>query len=87
MRGVRMKTHYPTPQDIGLSIPPDLIPSRYCAGFHHALKGGQINQAEHLRRSFRAGFRAAKLYLRSYRRQHGVIEFPARWHFRNTAIR
>jgi len=80
-----MNTHYPTPRDIGLSVPPNLIPSRYCEGFEHALKGGQLRRAEHLRRSFRFGFRAAKLYLRFYRRQHGIIEFPVRWRFRLTS--
>ena len=79
-----MNIHYPKPQDVGLSIPPDLVPSRYCDGFEHALKGGQLRRADHLRRSFRAGFRAAKLYLRFYRRQHGIIDFPVRWRFRLT---
>ena len=80
-----MSPYYPTPHDIGLSIPPDLIPSRYCDGFAYALKGGQLRRAEHLRRSFRSGFRAAKLFLRFYRRQQGIIEFPVRWRFRLTS--
>jgi hypothetical protein len=80
-----MGMHYPTPQEIGIRIPADLLPDRFCAGFQHALSGGQIDRAEHLRRSFRAGYRAAKLYLRAYRRQRGILEFPARWRFRSKA--
>jgi len=49
---------------------------RFCLGFHHALTGGQINQVEHLRLSFREGYRAGKLYLKDLRRSRGVIPFP-----------
>lgn len=69
---------YPTPREIGVAIPPHLVPERFCAGFEHALKGGQLDRVEYFRRSFRLGFREAKLYLRELRRRRGVIELPRR---------
>lgn len=69
---------YPTPREIGVIIPPHLRPERFCAGFEHGLRGGQLDQVEYFRRSFRLGFREAKLYLRALRRRRGVIELPRR---------
>ena len=69
-------SYIPTPADIGLRIPGHLKADRFCSGFHHALTGGQINQVEQLRLSFREGFRAGKLYLKEIRRGKGIIEFP-----------
>lgn len=77
-----MAHRYPTPGEIGLKIPLHLVADRFSAGFDHALKGGQLDQVEYFRRSFRLGFRAAKLYLREVRRQQGVLEFPVRYRFR-----
>lgn len=73
-----MKTTYPTPKDIWLKVPPTLRENRFNAGFEHALKGGQLTKIEYFRRSFRLGYRAAKLYLREVRRSRGVLEFPMR---------
>lgn len=73
-----MSVHYPTPEEVGLRIAPHLRGERYRAGFRHALRGGQITRSEHLRLSFREGFRAAKLYLREYRRAQGIVAFPFR---------
>lgn len=70
--------NYPDPQDIGIRIPRNLIQERFRSGFRHALKGGQLTRVEHLRLSFRAGFRAGKLYLRDLGRAHGVLMFPFR---------
>ena len=67
---------YPEPQDIGLQIPRCLVRDRFQSGFHHALKGGQLTRREHLRLSFREGFRAGKLYLRELRRAQGILTFP-----------
>ncbi len=73
------QTHaYPTPRDIGLKIPPDIRENRFNAGFEHALKGGHLTEVEYFRRSFRLGFRAAKLYLREVRRRRGILDFPMR---------
>jgi hypothetical protein len=69
-------TYIPTPDDIGLRIPPHLMKDRFRSGFHHALTGGQINKAEQLRLSFREGYRAGKLYLKELRRSSGIVEFP-----------
>ena len=73
---------YPTPRDIGLKIPPSLRETRFNAGFEHALKGGHLTEVEYFRRSFRLGFRAAKLYLRQVRRNRGIPDFPMRARFR-----
>ncbi len=73
---------YPNPQDVGIKIPPNLQQERYCAGFRHGLKGGQLNRVEYMKQSFREGFRASKLYLRELRRSRGILDFPARWRFR-----
>lgn len=69
---------YPTPEDIGIRIPRRLIEARYRHGFRHALEGGQIAAVEHLRLSFREGFRAGKCYARELRRARGVVDFPLR---------
>lgn len=77
-----MPHHYPTPGEIGLKVPPYLVTDRFTAGFDHGLKGGQLDHVQYFRRSFRLGFRAAKLYLRDVRRQQGVLQFPARYRVR-----
>jgi hypothetical protein len=68
--------------DVGIRIPATLKEDRFCAGFRHGLKGGQLDRTEYMRLSFREGFRASRLYLRELRRSRGVLEFPARWHMR-----
>lgn len=68
--------HYPLPADVGITIPSHLREDRFCNGFRHALKGGQLDRREYLRLSFREGYRAAKLYLREVRRCQGVLAFP-----------
>lgn len=59
-----------------------LLADRFSAGFNHALRGGQLDHVEYFRRSFRLGFRAAKLYVREVRRQRGILQFPARYRLR-----
>ncbi len=81
-----MPSIYPTPRDIGLKIPPHLRETRFNAGFEHALKGGHLTEVEYFRRSFRLGFRAAKLYLREVRRHRGILDFPMRARFRARAV-
>lgn len=71
-----MPWYYPTPQEVGISVPPYLIESRFRNGFQHALRGAQITRREQLRLSYREGYRAGKLYLRKLRRARGIIEFP-----------
>lgn len=80
-----MAYSYPTPAEIGLKIPSHLVADRFNAGFNHGLKGGHLDDIEYFRRSFRLGFRAAKLYLREVRRQRGILQFPARYRFRLTS--
>lgn len=81
-----MLAAYPKPHDVGLKIPPDLIETRFNAGFEHALKGGQLTQVEYFRRSFRLGFRSAKIYLREVRRRRGIVEFPLQGRVKLRAI-
>lgn len=71
-----MHNLYPSPQDVGIKVPSHLVADRFRAGFGHALRGGQLDHVEYFRRSFRLGFRAAKLYLREVRRSRGVLQFP-----------
>ena len=77
-----MNYQYPTPRDLGLKIPPSLYEDRFNCGFLHALKGGQLDEVEYFRLSFRMGYRAAKLYLRDMRRERGIIDFPLRVKFK-----
>jgi len=81
-----MSHYYPKPRDIGLRIPPSLREARFNAGFEHALKGGHLTEVEYFRRSFRLGFRAAKLYLREVRRSRGLLDFPMRARVRLRAL-
>ena len=81
-----MRHSYPKTHDIGLKIPPDLRSERFEAGFKHALKGGNLTEAEYFRRSFRLGFRAAKLYLREVRRHRGILDFPMRGRMRLRSV-
>ena len=73
-----MHVECPRPQDVGVRISPSLKEDRFRAGFEHGLRGGQLTQVEYLRRSFRLGYRAAKLYLREVRRQRGLLTFPVK---------
>ena len=73
-----MRYTYPTPCEIGLKIPVYLMGNRFNAGFEHALKGGHLTEVEYFRRSFRLGFREAKLFLRKERHRRGILDFPLR---------
>jgi hypothetical protein len=79
-----MQHIYPEPQDVGIKIPPHIRADRFCKGFEHALKGGQITEVKQLRLSFREGYRAGKLYLRDLRRAMGIINFPVQGRMRFT---
>jgi len=71
-----MKHSYPQPEDVGIKIPMYLIKDRFRQGFSHALHGRQLTQSEHLKLSFREGYRAGKLFLTDLRKQMNIIEFP-----------
>ena len=81
-----MSYTYPDAQDVGITIPRRLKKERFENGFRHALAGGQITQAQHLRLSFREGYRAGKLYLRCVRLQQGIVEFPMRGRVRMVSV-
>lgn len=71
-----MKHSYPQPEDVGINIPMFLMKGRFRHGFSHALHGKQLTRREHLRLSFREGYRAGKLFLTELRKQNNIIEFP-----------
>lgn len=71
-----MKHSYPQPEDVGIKIPLYLTRERFCQGFSHALHGRQLTQSEHLKLSFREGYRAGKLFLIGLRKKMNIIEFP-----------
>jgi len=71
-----MRYTYPEPEDVGITIPPHIKNDRFYSGFRHALEGGQITQVKQLQLSFREGYRAGKLYLRTERKKRGVTNFP-----------
>ena len=71
-----MQYHYPTAEEVGVKIPAHLRKARFENGFLHALKGLHLTDREHLRLSFREGYRMGKLYLRHVRKQRGILEFP-----------
>lgn len=80
-----MQHTYPEPQDVGINIPTHLRTDRFCNGFKHALKGGQITEVKQLRLSFREGYRAGKLYLRDLRKAMGIVNFPIQGRIRFSA--
>jgi len=71
-----MKHSYPQPEDVGIKIPMYLIKDRFRQGFSHALHGRQLTRSEHLKLSFREGYRAGKLFLTALRKEMNIIEFP-----------
>jgi hypothetical protein len=81
-----MQYHYPSPAEVGIVIPTHLREDRFCQGFDHALRGGQITRVEHLKLSFREGYRCGKLYLRALRRRQGIMDFPMRARVRMRAV-
>jgi len=71
-----MSFDYPSPEELGIKLPAHVVRERFHAGFTHALAGKQLTKIEHLKLSFREGYRAGKLVIRERRRESGVINFP-----------
>lgn len=69
-------------EDFELSIPNDIVEERYRAGFQHGLTGGQLDRPIYLQKSFRLGYRAAKLYIKELRRRNGIVTFPVQGRLR-----
>lgn len=67
---------YPSVEEAGIVIPPNVVPERFRDGFDHSIRGGQITKREQLKQSFRYGFRAGRLFLRDVRKSRGILEFP-----------
>ncbi len=72
--------------ELAVVTQPTLRKDRYEAGFTHALQGGQLDRIEYFKLSFREGFRAAKLYMRTMRRKQGIVEFPLRGRLKVKAL-
>ena len=85
-REKRMRYTLRTLEDAGVKLTPDLTEDRLCAEDEHALKGGQLSGAECFRRSFRLGYRAAKLYVRQLHKQQGILSFPIQGRLKIRAI-
>jgi len=71
-----MSDKYPSPDELGVKVPPHVVRASFYAGFQHALAGGQLCKLEHLKLSFREGYRAGKLVIRARRGESGVVDFP-----------
>ncbi len=74
-----MKRILPKPEELGVTVPKHVKEDLYRKGFEHSIGGGQITKREHLRASFRAGFRDGRIFLREERRRRGILEFPVKW--------
>lgn len=77
---------YPSLQELGIRIPAHLKHARFNRGFQHALIGGQLDQVEYFRLSFREGYRVGKLFLRDVRRARGILQFPMKAKVRMSAV-
>jgi len=76
-----MKKILPRPKIVDVVIPKGVDSEMYQAGFEHSVTGGQITKREHLKASFRLGFRNGRLYLKELRKKKGILEFPIKWKF------
>jgi len=72
----KRKYHYPTIDEVGVKVPAGCIDELFRAGWDHSIRGGNLTEREHLKKSFRYGFREARLYLNEVRRARGVVPFP-----------
>ena len=61
------------PEDFGITIPTDLIESRFREGFADGMTSNTLSK---FKKSYREGFRAAKLLCKELRKQQGVLTFP-----------
>lgn len=66
--------------DHDVVVPPGCIEERFIAGYYHGLNGKNLAEPEHYRRSFRLGFRQAKLRIQEERKKlyRNVHSFPGR---------
>jgi hypothetical protein len=72
-----MTQEYPTLEDANVSIPYGVKEDLFREGWDHSLRGGQLTDiTKHFKKSFRYGFRTAKLYLNDVRKAEGIIPFP-----------
>lgn len=76
MAGNDTKYKYPTLEEAGIAIPSGCDEQRFRQGFDHSIRGGQLNKIEYLKKSFRYGFRAGRLFLKDVRKANGIVEFP-----------
>lgn len=74
----KIKTKLPTPKEVGITTPNVINKERYEEGFQHGLISNKLLKPEHLRASFREGFRAAKLYLKQLYKDRNVTVMPTK---------
>ena len=73
---VKFREKLPTPKEVGVTVPGAVNEELYQQGWEHGLVSNQLTKREHLKASFREGFRAAKLYLKALRSQRGLTVLP-----------
>lgn len=72
-----MQYHYPTIDEVGIKVPAGLKEDLFRDGWNHSIRGGHLTDIKvHFKKSFRYGFRAARLYLNDVRKSRGIIPFP-----------
>lgn len=75
-RIVKFKGSLPKPKDVGVVVPMIVDHDLFQQGWEHGLTSNRLLKREHLKASFREGFRAAKLYLKQLRADKGILELP-----------
>lgn len=73
---VKFKGHLPKPDEVGVTIPKTIDQELFKAGWEHGLVSNKLLTREHLKASFREGFRAAKLYIRQLYADRGISVLP-----------
>lgn len=72
----KIRQKLPLPTEVGVVVPAAINQEMYQQGWEHGLVSNLLTKPEQLKASFRAGFRAAKLYLRELRKQKGIHVLP-----------
>lgn len=73
---IKLKHKLPTPSEVGVVVPMHVDMNLYNEGFQHGLVSNKLLKREHLKASFREGFRAAKLYIRQQYQNKNINVLP-----------
>lgn len=80
-----MEYQYPTFEEVGITVPIGIKEDLFREGWNHSIRGGHLTDIKHhFKKSFRYGFREARLYLDYVRRQRGIIPFPMKGKMKTT---